>query len=209
MKDLSLLFIVVLFSCSSGPQKELPFYHSPDFTATWDQGSVLKPHYISSYSFINHENKEFGTEELKGKIHVMNCFFTACPSLCPTLMGNLKSVQKQFSNDPSVTFISLSVTPERDTVPRLKEYALAQNIGANWHLLTGSKSSIYETARKSYFVDENIGTELGENDFLHTENVILVDQNLQIRGIYNGSLPLEMELLVKDIQELKANLKVN
>jgi protein SCO1/2 len=42
---------------------------------------------------------------------------------------------------------------------------------------------IYQTARQSYFVDENIGTELNENDFLHTENVILVDQNLQIRGI--------------------------
>lgn len=134
----------------------------------------------------------------------MNCFFTVCPGLCPTLMGNLKTVENAFKNDEEVMLISLSVTPERDSVSQLKMYAKSNQINAKkWQLLTGNKTAIYQTARRSYFVDENLGTELGENDFLHTENVILVDKNLQIRGIYNGSLPLEIEHLIEDIKILK------
>lgn len=119
-------------------------------------------------------------------------------------MGNLKAVEKAFQNDDKVLLVSLSVTPERDSVTQLNAYAKNNQIKADkWHLLTGNKTDIYQTARRSYFVDENIGTELGENDFLHTENVILVDKNLQIRGIYNGSLPLEITHLIEDIKILK------
>ena len=57
--------------------------------------------------------------------------------------------------------------------------------------------------RKSYFADENLGVQKGENDFLHTENFILVDKNLRIRGIYNGTLSLEIEQLIKDIRALQ------
>ncbi len=49
---------------------------------------------------------------------------------------------------------------------------------ADFNLRTGNKTQLYTTAHRSYFVNENLGTELGENDFLYTENVILVDKNL-------------------------------
>ena len=37
----------------------------------------------------------------------------------------------------------------------------------------------------------------------HTENFILLDKHRRIRGIYNGTLPLEMERLIEDIGTLK------
>ena len=69
--------------------------------------------------------------------------------------------------------------------------------------MTGNRKDIYQTARRSYFADENLGVRKGENDFLHTENFILVDKNLRIRGIYNGTLPLEIKQLAEDIEMLK------
>ena len=74
----------------------------------------------------------------------------------------------------------------------------------NWHFLTGSKSAIYQLARKSYFAEEDIGFSKDSTEFLHTEHFILVDKNKRIRGIYNGTLTLEMQKLLEDIKTLKA-----
>ncbi|MFN3848964.1 MAG: SCO family protein [Spirosomataceae bacterium] len=184
----------------------LPYFHTADFTPLWltETTQIDTLHTIAHFEFLNQNNQKVTPETFKGKIHVMNCFFTICPSLCPRLMSGMKEVQKAFKDDKSVLFASYSVTPERDSVAVLKEYAQGHQIPDNqWYLLTGNKKQIYETARKSYFADENIGVQKGENDFLHTENFILVDKNLHIRGIYNGTLPLEIEQLVKDIEQLK------
>jgi protein SCO1/2 len=75
----------------------------------------------------------------------------------------------------------------------------------NWHFLTGDKGSIYELARKSYFAEEDLGFTKDSTEFLHTEHIILVDGSGHIRGIYNGTLQLETEQLIKDIRTLKQN----
>jgi protein SCO1/2 len=119
-------------------------------------------------------------------------------------MGNMKVVQDSLKNDKNFIIASYSVMPDRDSVATLRSYATENQIIDNkWHLLTGSKKQIYEIARKSYFADENIGVQKGVNDFLHTENFILVDKNLHIRGIYNGTLLLEIDQLIKDIRALE------
>ena len=72
-----------------------------------------------------------------------------------------------------------------------------------WYLLTGPKHDIYKTARESYFADEGFGKSVTDvNDFIHTENFILVDQNGRIRAIYNGTLPLETSRMIEDIKSL-------
>ena len=60
-------------------------------------------------------------------------------------------------------------------------------------------------ARNAYFADEGFGKDITiEDDFLHTENIVLVDQKRRIRGVYNGTLPLEMQRLIEDINTLKS-----
>ena len=116
----------------------------------------------------------------------------------------MMTIQKEFKNDKNVLIASYSVMPERDSVSVLRNYANTHNIlDDKWQLLTGDKKEIYKIARHSYFADEKLGIQKGENDFLHTENFILVDKNLHIRGIYNGTLPLDIEQLIKDIRELE------
>ena len=89
-------------------------------------------------------------------------------------------------------------------VPVLKNFAEKYKITAsNWHLLTGKKEAIYKLARQSYFAEENIGFAKDTSEFMHTEHPILVDKNKKIRGIYNATLELEIQQLIKDIVTLK------
>ncbi|MEO1096967.1 MAG: SCO family protein [Bacteroidota bacterium] len=95
--------------------------------------------------------------------------------------------------------------PWVDSVSVLKEYAVNKGIDSDrWHFVTGDKDEIYDLARNSYFAEKEIGMVRNSNDFLHTENFILVDQKGRIRGVYNGTLELEMKRLIRDIKALKA-----
>ncbi len=117
---------------------------------------------------------------------------------------NLKTVEEQFLDDENVVFLSFSVTPWIDKPSILKAYKERKEIkNKNWHFLTGDKATIYDLARKSYFAEEDIGFTKDSTEFLHTEHFILVDQNKRIRGIYNGTLLLEMKQLADDILALK------
>lgn len=187
-------------------QGGIPYFHTPDFTPIWlsDKTQLDTLHTIADFKFKNQQGETISSKNFKGKVHVANFFFTICPSLCPKIMGNMQAIQKEFKEDNNVLITSFSVMPDHDSVSILRNYANAHNILNNkWQLLTGDKKKIYEIARHSYFADENLGIQKGENDFLHTENFILVDKNLHIRGIYNGTLQLEIEQLIKDIRELE------
>ena len=72
-----------------------------------------------------------------------------------------------------------------------------------WLLLTGDQEEIYELARKSYFAELEPGLTRSPDEFIHTENFILVDQLGRVRGIYNGTLQLEMKRIIEDIKLLK------
>jgi protein SCO1/2 len=112
-------------------------------------------------------------------------------------------IQSAFKNNDEVLLLSHSVTPEMDSVPALKKYAEAKGIiSGKWHLLTGKEEDIYTLAKKQYFAGDTIGYYQTGNEFLHTENFILVDKFRRIRGVYNGTLPVEMERLTDDINEL-------
>jgi protein SCO1/2 len=188
-------------------QKEtLPYYISADFTPHWFKKDDLPDtiHCIPSFSFIDQNGKPVTEKNVENKIYVADFFFTSCPGICPKLTKNLFVVQEAFKDDPEIILLSHSVTPGKDDPGVLKKYALIHGVIDNkWFLLTGNRDSIYTIARKSYFADEDLGLQQGVNDFLHTENVFLIDKKGRIRGIYKGTLPSEMENMIADIKLLK------
>lgn len=186
----------------------LPYYNTPDFTPIFleekEEISSKIPHQISDFSFLNQDSILISEKAIEGKIHVANFIFTYCGSICPMMTENMKIVEEQFLDDKSVVFLSFSVTPWIDKPHILKAYTERKDIkNKNWHFLTGDKATIYDLARKSYFAEEDIGFTKDSTEFLHTEHFILVDQNKRIRGIYNGTLLLEMKQLASDILALK------
>ena len=141
---------------------------------------------------------------MDGKIYVANFIFTRCGSICPKMTANMGILQNKFKEDKDVIFLSHSVTPEMDSVPALRRYANQKGIiSGKWHFMTGNKEEIYRLAKQQYFAGDTIGYYQSGNEFLHTENFILVDKHRRIRGVYNGTLPIEMDRLIDDIGNLK------
>ncbi len=185
----------------------LPYYGDPSFTPQWLQPNAEELenfHRISSFSLLNQEGDTLRSENLRGKIYVADFFFTSCPGICPKMTNNMALLQEAFLEDPEVVLLSHSVTPERDSVSVLKIYAEEKGVhSTKWHLLTGNRQEIYNLGRNDYFIEEDLGIEKDMDDFLHTENFVLIDQERHIRGIYNGLNKSDINQLIADIRTLK------
>lgn len=208
------LFIAFLSSCKDKQIRNesrveyLPYYNEATFTPQWidpkDQEALKNFHKISDFNLSNQEGETVTSKTFEGKIYVTDFFFTVCPGICPKMMANMMDLQDEFLNDEDVLLLSHSVTPERDSVPVLKRYAEKKGIiSEKWHLVTGSQHEIYKLGRKDYFVEEDLGLEKEIDEFLHTENFVLIDRKGHIRGIYNGLNKTSVRQLITDIKSLK------
>ncbi len=188
----------------------LPFFNQPDWTPEWigETDSAYKNiHAIPSFSFLDQNGIVVDENLVNGKIYVANFFFTKCRNICPKMTNNMHLLQESFKDDTSILLLSHSVTPETDDVMVLNKYALDNKVdAAKWHLLTGDKKAIYGLAKQQYFAGDTVGYYQSGNEFLHTENFILVDQHRRIRGVYNGTLPVEINRIIEDIAILKSEI---
>lgn len=184
----------------------LPVYNPIDLNPELVDESlrnIKKDHKVSDFKLINQNGETITQKTYKNKIYVVDFFFSSCPTICPVMTNNMAKIQKEFLNDDKIMLLSLSVTPEIDSIPRLKSYSKMNGVlDSKWHITTGDKKHIYELARKSYFAatDEGDG---GLQDFIHTSNFILVDEKKQIRGIYDGIKDEEIVRLINDIKVLR------
>jgi protein SCO1/2 len=134
---------------------------------------------------------------------VADFFFTSCPGICPKMTSNMLLIQEAFKDNDKVELLSHSVMPEFDSVSVLKSYADAKGVIDNkWHLVTGERELIYDLGRNYYFVEEDLGIDKTCDDFLHTENFVLIDQQGYIRGIFNGLNKSSVNQLIADIKTL-------
>lgn len=206
------LLLLVVWGCANNTQHQdeeipLPYYNTADFTPIWieEDISVGELHTIEKFSFLNQNGETVTNESLSGKIYVADFFFTICPSICPKMTSNLARIQNEFQNEKDIQLVSFSVMPWVDSVSVLKNYADVHQINANqWQLLTGDTEEIYKLARQSFFAEKEIGLNKNTDEFLHTENFILIDGQGHIRGVYNGTIGLEMIRLSQDIRTLKS-----
>lgn len=157
-------------------------------------------HHVKNMTFTNQLGKTVTLDSLKGKILVVDFFFSRCPSICPGMAKSMKRLQNSFvnSNDSIVQFISISIDPEHDSVPNLRKFAdRYTNNHDSWWFVTGNKQEIYDFALnelKASIADVNVDTA-----FIHTENFFLLDRDRVVRGWYNGFDTVRQSKLVRDI----------
>ena len=217
MKNFGIMVLAVgLLACQSKPERglvaeviDLPYYADANLNAFWmkkDDLATDTVHRIAPFRFTNQNGQEVTNGTFDGKVYVANFFFSICPNVCPRMTKNLHRVQSEFLTDDRVLIASHTVMPWVDTVARLHEYAQLNEIhSSKWHLLTGDQKEIYQLARHSYFADEGFGkTNTSDEDFLHTESIILIDKDRHIRGVYNGTIPLDVNRMIDDIHYLLA-----
>jgi protein SCO1/2 len=165
-------------------------------------------HRVANFHLLNQLGDTVSLYQLQGKLIVMDWFFTSCRSTCPTLTKNMLNMQQSFMKggdkmvqpDSSIVqFISFSVDPETDSVPRLKKYADHYGVDpGNWWMLTGNRDTIYNYAFSELKVDK-FDTIPVDPDFVHTTRFVLIDKNFNVRGFYNGTDSSSLGKLSKDI----------
>ncbi|MFY0625774.1 MAG: SCO family protein [Reichenbachiella sp.] len=214
-----LVIILLLTACGKENKKSsvnqgiqrLPYFISADFSPHWFNSTeeLIGKHKIPPFSLVNQNGDTINNKSFEDKIYVADFFFTVCPGICPKLTKNMASIQARYENDPEILLLSHTVMPWHDSVSILKEYALNNAvIDQKWNLVTGDQKAIYDLARKGYFADEDFVKTKEEKDFIHTENFILVDGQGHIRGVYNGTIALDVKRLFRHIEILKKEGKI-
>jgi protein SCO1/2 len=160
---------------------------------------------VQPFSFINQDGKTITEDDLKGKVTVVEYFFTTCKGICPRMNNSMKSIYDQFKGEQDFLILAHTVQPEIDSVPRLKYYADSLKVDTDkWVFLTGRKDSLYKMARISYLLDDpKNNVDKIDDQFIHTQFFSLVDRAGQVRGgVYDGLKKDEMARLTRDIEEL-------
>jgi protein SCO1/2 len=157
-------------------------------------------HRVANFSLTNQLGNQVSADSLKGKILIVDFFFSRCPNPCPTLTRNMKKMQDAFlKTDSLVHFVSITVDPARDSVDVLKRYADKYKVRHNnWWFLTGEKKAIYDLAYNEFKAATIDGGEV-DTAFLHTSKFYLLDKDRVIRGWYNGTDTVAMAKLARDI----------
>ncbi len=199
------LALVVIGYLIIRPSDRLPIYHPSQLDPRLVDPSLkgdAREHHIMDFTLMDQKGALVSLADVKDRIVVADFFFTTCPTICPKMTKQMVRVQEAFADEDRLMLLSHSVTPEMDSVPVLAAYADLHDANyAKWRFLTGDRKVIYDLARKSYFavLDEGDG---GPDDFVHTENFVLVDPQRRLRGFYDGTSTTDVDRLIGDIRKL-------
>ena len=181
------------------------------------------PRSIPDFQFMDHNGGAFSQENLKGKITVLDFFFTTCPTICPIMSKNMSHLASVFEGNEQVQFVSISINPRYDTVERLSKYKEKYNASTTqWHLLNGPVEEVYALAREGFFMIAQ-EDEQAPGGFEHSGLFSLIDEEGFLRSsldgfgnpiiYYRATIPMEegtdengeeeqISLLIEDINRL-------
>ncbi len=180
------------------------------------KGDILDPYWtlekkkpedlkkLPSFFFTSDKNQSVSLEKLKGKYKLVVFFFAKCNAVCPMITGNLIQFLPRVKVPEDFLILSFSVQPEEDTVEVLRSYKKRYKIeNPNWIFLTGDRSSVHEMARREFSADvKQIDGKYDLKDFVHTENVFLVDKENYLRGVYRAKGNGDLERLLIELRTL-------
>ncbi|MFM9026908.1 MAG: SCO family protein [Bacteroidota bacterium] len=184
-------------SCGKNHFKRLPVLGPVQVTASGD--SVF--HTIPDFHLTDQLGRPVSQKDLDGRIYVANFFFASCQSVCPPMNENMRRIQEKFKGIDDIRLVSYTVDPDNDTVQALAAYAKKLKADNDqWLFLTGPKDSIYDLARTGYLLPA--AQRIQENDFFHSQDILLIDKEKRIRGIYDGTEKYEVDTLMDEIKVL-------
>ena len=204
MKFLPFYIFILLFSCNY-PIKELPIYGRQEIIENKTNNGISYdtiPHSVENFQFINQDSMVVTNSTFSNSIYIADFFFTTCPTICPVMKNNMIKVYDKYIDNSKVKYLSHTINPLYDNVEILSRYSERLDVDSNiWHFVTGDLDEIYDIAKSSYMV-----TAIEDKDepggFLHSGVFLLVDNNRNIRGVYDGTDMSEVNRLINDIEVL-------
>ncbi|TGL60166.1 SCO family protein [Leptospira ognonensis] len=185
----------------------LPYYKGEIMDPFWSpegqKPADLKK--IPEISLTSHLNAPFNRNMFLGKYSLVTFFYAKCTGICPLITRNIKNFFPSIKNQPLVQVLSISVNPEVDTVEELLKFRKVYKIEQkNWLHLTGSKALIYDLARNQFNADVQVIKGIANlNDFVHTENIYLIDPNGYLRGVYRAKGTGDLDRLLAEMETLR------
>jgi protein SCO1/2 len=202
---LGLVTFAVLAPGRGGSRRDLPYYADASFTPTWvAPGAALDavPR-VGAFALTDQTGAAFTEADIAGRVAVVNVFYSRCGDICPLTRQRLRALATAYAADDRVVIVSQTATPASDSPARLAEFAARERIDARrWHLLTGPDSTVRRVARDVWHLAAPSGAGWGVDTIAHTERILLIDQAGHTRGVYNGTLALEMQNLRTDLDRL-------
>jgi protein SCO1/2 len=207
-----LLFLsfLILIGCKEElNQNVLPFIGKHDIALGDEPGFNAGDtifHTIPDFSYLNQDSVWISRGDLKGKVWITKFFFAKCPTICPPMTGAMKSVHSKLSEyEEDILFLSFTIDPKNDTPDALRNYRDLHGITAdNWVFLTGEQAATHKLGVEGFYVNA-FEDEDAPGGFAHSQNFVLVDQNLHIRGVYDGLNEEQLEQLIVDAKILLQN----
>lgn len=206
-----LLILLILASCGNrdinnamyaNEDQKLPYLGQYQLVESNGKTDTIH-HTVGEFKLVNQDSMEISNQDVEGKIYVADFFFTSCPTLCPKMKTQMLRVYDSTLNDPDVLILSHTIDPEYDSVAVLKGFADQLGVTSDkWHFLTGKKEDIYKLGQTSYMVTA-IEDPTEPGGYIHSGAFLLVDKEGRIRGVYDGTNPVEVNDLLKDLKKLQ------
>jgi protein SCO1/2 len=164
---------------------------------------VPRVSFVQPFSFTNQDGQPVTEKDVKGKVYIAEYFFTHCEGICPIMNKNMRLVYDELKGEKDFLILSHTSDPDRDSVPRMKEYAGMMGVDTKkWIFLTGRKDSLYKAARVSYTIDDPTKSLKNiEDQFVHSQFWALVDKNGDVRKIYDALKESEVRKAIKDAKK--------
>ena len=186
-------------------EQDLPILGHKTYTEGKDEkGQTVRdsqPLPLPNFRLLNQEGAEVTEALRQGKVAVVDFFFTSCPSICPKVKKQMLRLQEAYAGQPDFIMLSHSIDAKRDSVPRLRWYA--DKLGVKlptWHLLYGEYEVMEELAR-GYLLSA-LEDAQAPGGFDHSGALCLIDRQVRIRGLYEGTDPKRVDQLLVDIKRL-------
>ena len=136
------------------------------------------------FRLVDQDGRTVTDSELKGEPTLVFFGFTHCPDVCPTTLMELSDVLDKLGADAArVHALFITVDPERDTPPELKDYLSSFNP----HLmgLTGDPAAVTAVAKSFRVYVKKVPLDNGDYTMDHTALVYLMDKNGRFVAPFN------------------------
>ena len=199
-------FIILLFGIYTVP-KVVAYFSEPDLY-TFNK--------VPAFKFTDQHGATITNQSYKGKVYVVEFFFTTCPTICPIMNEKMVTIQNEFFGNPNFGIASISINPDNDSTEVLKAYADEYGVSSpNWHMLSGkSQEEVFDLAKTGFKLYAGVGSkEVG--GFEHSGLFALIDKEGNIRSRYDEyGNPIMYYRAIKEnefddqIKELKQDIKL-
>lgn len=150
-------------------------------TKTTEGGKLVKIGPAPQFTLLNQNKEKITNESYKGKVYVLEFFFTTCPTICPKMNQSMLLIEKKFFGNPNFGIASITIDPNHDTPELLKEHAALLGVkSSNWNFLTGDREYIYNIANKGFNLYAAANDKVA-GGFEHSGLFALIDKEGNIR----------------------------